>query len=168
MDYLKDDCLWAVDTSTYSTYDYLHDGETIEQLLERANKSKEQTINRYYDIICDFSGEPDSLNYFKSCLEKTLNIRYEIMTWTTFKEREREHLLSDTLTEITEERYWEMLNILPPILDVTINGVEMFCMSEMYTGTYTTQYAKYNGKYYSKMVDITDKSTWIYNYWEEK
>ena len=39
----------------------------------------------------------------------------------------------------------------------------MFCTSEMLTGTYTTQYAAYNGKYYSKIVDVTDESTWIYN-----
>ena len=163
MNYLHDDCLWAVDTSTYNTYDFLHDGETIEQLLERANISKQNTIERYMDIICDFSGEQDTLTYFKSCLEKTQKIKYEIMTWKEFKEREREYLLDNTLKEITEEKYYEMLNVLPPIYDVVIDGVEMFCMCEMHTGTYTTQYAKYNGKYYSKMVDVTDRTTWIHN-----
>lgn len=163
MDYLKDDCLWCVDTSTFSTYDYLHYGETVEQLLERANNSKQKTIERYMDIICDFSGEPDSLSYFKSCLEKTKKIKYEIMTWKEFKKRERTYLINDTLKEITEEKYYEMLNVLPPICYVTIDGVEMFCMCEMYTGNYTTQNAKYNGKYYSKMVDVTDKTTWIHN-----
>ena len=48
----------------------------------------------------------------------------------------------------------------------TVEGVEMFCMSEMWTGTYTTQYAHDHrtGKYYSKMVDVTDRDTWINTY----
>ena len=47
---------------------------------------------------------------------------------------------------------------------IGVNGVEMFCMSEMYSDTYTTQYAydHRTGKYYCKMVDSEDTSTWIH------
>ncbi|MCI8404288.1 MAG: hypothetical protein HFG29_10780 [Eubacterium sp.] len=42
--------------------------------------------------------------------------------------------------------------------------LEVLSMPEMYSGTYTKQYAYDNqsGKYYSKMVDSEDKSTWIH------
>ncbi|MGL5436016.1 MAG: hypothetical protein ACRDBO_11535, partial [Lachnospiraceae bacterium] len=68
------------------------------------------------------------------------------------------------LKETTEEQFEEALNVLPPLKWCTIDGIEMFCMSEMYTATYTNQYARYEGKYYKKMVDVTDKSTWLNNY----
>jgi hypothetical protein len=39
----------------------------------------------------------------------------------------------------------------------------MFCMREFLTGVYTSQYAyhKASGKYYTCIVDATDRSTWI-------
>ena len=47
---------------------------------------------------------------------------------------------------------------------VTINNVNEFCMSEMLSGVYTNQYARYNGKYYTKIVDAYDKTTWLHNF----
>lgn len=71
-------------------------------------------------------------------------------------------MLSGGVKETTEEIFSEMLNVLPPLYWCTIDGVEMFCMSEMYTGTFTNQYARVGEKYYTAMVDITDQSTWIH------
>jgi len=50
--------------------------------------------------------------------------------------------------KITEEKFMEMLEILPPLKWNTTNGVEMFAMSEFDEGTYTGHYAHYKGKYY--------------------
>ena len=85
------------------------------------------------------------------------------MTWDDFQAGQKRHLLNGELKEITKKEWEEMLNVLPPLMWCTIDGVNMFCMSEMYTGTFTTQYARYNEKYYCKMVDSADKSTWIHN-----
>lgn len=40
---------------------------------------------------------------------------------------------------------------------------EEFCSREMYSGTYTTQYAfqLVTGRYFAKMVDCADSSTWL-------
>lgn len=83
-----------------------------------------------------------------------------------FQAMEKSKLISGEPEEIAADKFNEMLDVLPPLRWCTIDGVEMFCMSEMYTGTYTNQYAhdKSSGKYYTKMVDACDKSTWINNY----
>ena len=81
-----------------------------------------------------------------------------------FQKIERERILSGKLNRVTEQEYEDALNVLPPLYWCTVNGVEMFCMSEMYSDTYTTQYAydHRTGKYYCKMVDSEDTSTWIH------
>ena len=149
----------AVNIKTYSIFDFLHDGETEEQLLQRANNSKERNIKSWME---NYKNYPDN-EKFKNYLKEEQETEYKIMTWEEFKEGQKKYLLSDPLEEITEEMWEEIFNILPPLKWCTILGVEMFCMSEMWTGTYTKQYGRCNGKYYCKMVDIADQSTWIHN-----
>lgn len=89
----------------------------------------------------------------------------QVMLYDDFLEIQRAVLLDGEPEEITESEFEEMLDVLPPLYWGTINGIEMFCMREMYTGTYTFQYAynKMNDKYYRKMVDAADRSTWLHN-----
>lgn len=59
--------------------------------------------------------------------------------------------------ECSEEYYYEMLEVLPP-LNWSENS---FFMSEFDTGTITSQFVKHNGKYYCGSVDYCDKTTWF-------
>ena len=149
----------AVDVKHCTTYDFLYDGETIDQLLQRANVSKARDIASWTRNVENYPDVADFKNYLKSAQEK----EYKVMTWDEFKEFQKSFLLDDELTEITAEIFEDMLGVLPPLYWTEHNGVEMFCMSEMYTGTYTNQYAhdKHTDKYYTKMVDSADRSTWI-------
>lgn len=87
--------------------------------------------------------------------------KYEIIDFPEYSKRERVKWVTGIITKITEKQFWEMLEILPPIEWYDNGLLETFCMSEMMAGNYTEQYANYNGKYYCKMVDVTDKTTWI-------
>ena len=71
--------------------------------------------------------------------------------------------LDQPATEITEERYWYALEVLPPMRfrHDRETGIESFCMSEFTTGTITTQYASANGRYICKNVDMTRPETFI-------
>ena len=51
--------------------------------------------------------------------------------------------------EITEERYEEMLNVLPPEKWQTVNGVSIFRMSEYYTSNITSHFAKFSDRYFA-------------------
>ena len=51
--------------------------------------------------------------------------------------------------EISEEKYMEMLECLPPEKWQTVDGVNIFRMSEYTTGIITGHYASYEGKYYT-------------------
>ena len=154
----------AVNIKTYMIYDFLQNEETTDQLLQRANESRERDIASW-TRNCENYPDVDS---FKDYLKAAKEVEYQVMTWDEFQEGQKRHLLSDPLKEITEEEWEDMLNVLPPLKWCTIAGVEMFCMSEMYTGTYTTQYARCGDNYYCKMVDSADKSTWIHNFLLER
>lgn len=149
----------AVDIKHCSTYDFLYDGETEEQLLQRANTSKTKNIASWTRNVERYPDNEEFKNYLKSAQET----EYKVMTWEEFERFQRNFLLDGELTEITSEIFENMLDVLPPLYWTTHNSIEMFCMSEMYTGTYTNQYAhdKRTDKYYTKLVDSTDKSTWI-------
>lgn len=149
----------AVDVKSCLTYDFLWDGETKEQLLQRANDSKTRDIASWTRNVEQYPDVEDFRNYLKSAQEK----EYKVMTWKEFKQFQKSFLFDDELTEITAEVFEDILGVLSPLYWTEYNDIEMFCISEMYTGTYTNQYAhdKRTNKYYTKMVDSADKSTWI-------
>ena len=60
------------------------------------------------------------------------------------------------LKEITAQHYDDMYNVLPPI--DTWNG---FFMSSFMIGDWTTQYCEYGGRYFKRIVNYRDESTWI-------
>lgn len=134
--------------------------ETAAQELENAERLAAEYIARMEDLNQRY---PDH-HVFRSMLDNARNARYSLMTFDEFLALEREKLLGGAPEEIDEETFENQLDVLPPLNWCTIDGVEMFCMSEMYTGSYTAQYAhdRKTGKYWSKMVDALDPETWIH------
>lgn len=135
------------------------DADNALEAVEQAQKSAAESIATYESHIINY---PSMADYWRSCKKQYENARYEVMTFDDFLIRQKKIMTSGPVSEITAERFDEMLNVLPPLHWCTIDGVEMFCMMEMYTGTYTNQYARIGEKYYTAMVDITDRSTWIH------
>lgn len=161
---ITENTLCVVEVTTMHVYTVLNDDANKEEELEKAN----QYYIDDFEKLKRFAKEYPESEYWQDRYnsEKAKPKKYcKIMTFAEFQKAEREYLLSKELKEITEEVYHDMLNVLPPIKWTTRQGIEMFCMMEMYTGTYTSQYAhdKVNNKYYSKLVDCTDESTWIHN-----
>ena len=150
----------AVDINGMNTYDFQRDGETEADLLRRANEYRQNDIDTWTRHSKNY---PDN-DTFKGYLEQAKNKEYRVMAWEEYQKGERDYYINKPMMEVTEDRYSEMLNVLPPRYWMTINGVEMFCMSEMLTGSYTSQYARIGGRYYTKIVDMLDRSTWINNY----
>ena len=143
----------------YSSIWTICDADNAMQELERAKKETKKSI-----LLCEnnLKNYPNQTDYWKNRIAEYKNAQYEIMTFEEYLLRQKQAMTSRAVAETTEEIFSENLNVLPPLYWCTIDGVEMFCMSEMYTGTYTNQYARINGKYYTAMVDITDRSTWIH------
>lgn len=154
--------LCIVDINNLWIYDFADNQSDAEIKLQKAIDSNKKDIATW-ESHCKTYPDVDS---FKTYLKQAQNKKYEIMTFEEFLQRERNYYINQPLTEITAEKYEEMLNILPPLKWCTINNIEMFCMSEFLTGSYTSQYLhdKKTGKYYHKIVDITDKATWGYNF----
>jgi len=147
--------------ATVKTYDFCIVGETEQEAINRAveyyNKELEQAKSHSINYPSEYwDGRVKEVT-------KIVNNGYSIMSWAEYKQAQKAYLLSGELKEVTAEQFDDALNVLPPTHWVTHNNVEMFCMREMYTGTFTSQYAhdKVTDKYYTKMVDVTDRSTWI-------
>ena len=155
----------AVDISTLTVYDFLGDGESEQELLQRAYKSNTEYIAHYEAIIAE-KPESNSDGFFTKQLENAKKREYKVITWNEYEALKRKRYIDNgEIKEVTEEQFNDALDVLPPLKWCTIDGIEMFCISEMTDGTYTSQYAhdKHNGKYYCATVDVMDKSTWINN-----
>jgi hypothetical protein len=86
----------------------------------------------------------------------------KVMAFDEYYALKRAKLLADPLVEITEEQWMYALEVLPPEQWHTDpQGVNKFLMCEHYTGTFTTQYARWKKRYFSRMVDAADRTTWI-------
>lgn len=147
-----------------SIYDYVREGESSEKALENA-------ILTLYQYAIDMEENafkyPANAEYWKA---RAAEYRKEsesakVTTYEEFQKIQRNFFILEKPVEVSEEDYYEHLDVLPPIHYTSRNGFSMFCMSEMTTGKYTTQYAKdeKTGKYYCLTVDVTDPETWIYN-----
>lgn len=158
---MKNDELVVVDVNGgYESVYTFCDADGALEAIERAQKSAAESVARYESHIKNY---PDQADYWRNRKAEYENAKYEVMTFDEFLNRQKVAMTSGEVTETTAEQFNEMLNILPPMKWCTIAGVEMFCLCEMYTGTYTNQYARIGDKYYTAMVDVTDTSTWIHN-----
>lgn len=142
-----------------SVWNFCDANNALEE-LKQAQKSAADNVATYESYIKNY---PDRADYWKRCKAEYENAKYEIMTFDEFLKRQKIAMTGGEVVETTEAQFDEMLNILPPLKWCNIDGVEMFCMREMYTGTYTNQYARIGDRYYTAMVDVTDKETWIHN-----
>lgn len=134
--------------------------ENAEETIKRAEESAQEHIDTYKSHLVNF---PNMADHWRSQLAHYEKAKYEVMAFDEFLSRQKKAMVSGDVTKTTEEEYNDCLNCLPPLKWCHRDGYELFCMSEMYTGTYTTQFAKKDGKYYTAMVDVTDESTWINN-----
>lgn len=57
--------------------------------------------------------------------------------------------------QVTKERFWNMLEVLPPCGWNTTEGVEMFFVSEAHTGNLHSHFASISNKYYEAIRDRT-------------
>lgn len=128
--------------------------EEAPAMIEKAQKEAAESARRFAEI----GGE-----YFTKCAESERRAKYELMTFDEFLSRQRAAIMDEPVEETTAEKYEDALCVLPPLHYVTINGVTMFCMGEMLTGTYARQYAKIGNRFYTAIVDTKDKSTWLHS-----
>lgn len=90
---------------------------------------------------------------------------YEPMTWDEYRKAQRDCYLGDVPVQITREKFNYALEVLPPDAFEHKGNIISFLMCEHYSGPYTSQYvAKGHGHattYWTKMVDASDRSTWM-------
>jgi len=151
----------VVNITKMQVFSYFKDGENETEHLNQAVDSNKKDIATWEGHLQKYPGN----EYFEGYLQAAKEAEYRVMTEEEFRRKERAFYINSPLKTISEERYNEMLNILPPLHWTNIRGVEMFCISEMLTGSYTDQFAKVgDDKFYAKTVDVKDKSTWIHNF----
>ena len=147
-----------VNTNKMSVYTFCNEDNEQEK-LNKAIESNNKDMETWSTNCIKYPDWEDSKKY----LQEAQKASYKIMTYEEYLKLEKEYYLSLPLEEITEEKFTDMLEVLPPLKWVTINGTNEFLMREFWTGSYTQQYARKNERFYSKMVDANDQNTWIHN-----
>jgi hypothetical protein len=62
-------------------------------------------------------------------------------------------------TEVAEEKFWYMLEVLPPEAWKHFDGGEIFRMSEYDAGSYTGHYARVGSRYYHATRSVVESTT---------
>lgn len=108
--------------------------------------------NGAVSVLC--SEESDYWEQYKNS-----DCELKLVTFEEYSALEREFYCKPAEV-ISEEEWYKMLEVLPPEQWHTdSDGVNKFNMSERTSGSITAQYARYNGVYLCKNVDLCDKST---------
>ena len=100
-----------------------------------------QTI--LYDGVCPYTNKT---------ADEYIAEGYTVMTDDEYNKfyQEYERSLCNDWSEVTEEKYWDALEVLPP--KKWYDGG--FYMGECYMGTLYSFYQKWNGKYYTSLQSI--------------
>ena len=80
----------------------------------------------------------------------------EIESDEEYKKLERQTYIKAP-KEISKDLYFEMLGCLPPCHK---EGVKGFYMSERISGSYTHNFYQDGNKYFVKIINLKDKTTW--------
>jgi len=113
-------CIAGVGEKLKSPYS----GETFDALIAELNDKREEG-SPVFQIM--------PLEEAMSLMEEAYNAKY-CSDWK----------------EITEEEWYENLEVLPPEKWETVRGVNIFRMCEYLTGNITAHFAKLNGKFFSR------------------
>lgn len=148
--------------SDIDIFDFLRDGETEYQALERARFSIREWIK---DLEANIISCPEMTEHWNERIAvytrelETLRIE----SYTDYCARKRKMLLDPSATETTAEHFEEMLDVLPPCAHTNNERYEMFFIEEAFSGSYHSFYLhdKTTGKYWTKLGDTLDRSTWL-------
>lgn len=149
-----------VDTSTWDIL--VPDGEfkdnEIEAAVKKANKNLRSRLR-----IREQSYEHMPTYFNKAVLLAMYNASLEVMSIDDYTKRKRRFYLGDELVEVDSIDWDSLYNSLKEAKLSERNSVKMLTEIPL-DDSYAKQYAVCNHRYYSKMVDLNDETTWIYNF----
>lgn len=130
---------------------YGHGNDTSACIAELTKELDDWRL-RYYQAK-DEEGKKFAAGYIEQYKKQIASVR--VIKKDDYK-KELEAVIIQDAEEITEGDYWDMLECLPPLK----MGQDYFIMSEFFTGSYTRQFYKKDGKFYHKMIDYKRPETW--------
>lgn len=134
---------------------YSYDEKTT---IEDCKNYLQENINDWERNLAN--RKDDNEDYIKMCGKYISKYKKELETVRVIKSedyrKEADKVILTEPIEITEDVYYEMLEILPPLC-YTGNG---FLMSEFQTESYTDQFFRRGDKFYMAVVDYKRKETW--------
>ena len=125
------------------------------------------SVWQFYPSLEAAAANQDEANAYNVRLEAHGGTKrhYKPMTYADYKAKEREFYLSDPAEQITESKFFEMLNVLPPKKWINHGDFESFLMIEHENGPFTQQFVRCGrgaaAAYWTKLVDCFDRSTWM-------
>ena len=153
--------LVIADLNTLNVFTFVDADSNGQEELFQAQEYLENQAKSLKALIADCQ-QPDFRKQWVESLQTIQKTEYRIVPIEDFYAAERKKMLSDPLKRITEKQYWDALDVLPPLHhERLVDGSERFCMREFYTNTYTIQYFHSREGWFCRMVDYSDRKTWI-------
>lgn len=130
-------------------------GDDTSECVNELTKELDMWRNRYFTASAksDEEGKKFAGGYIEKKKKEIESVR--VIKKDDYK-KELDAVILQEAEEITEDDYREMLEVLPPLE----MGKNYFIMCEFFTGSYTSQFYKKDGKHYHKMIDYKRKETW--------
>lgn len=140
----EDKVIASIEDGYLSIYTFVKEGQNVEELIYKAENQ--------------FTNMPQ------------YNKKYVCISYQEYLQKEKDYYMQ-SCKAVTEEQYWEALEVLPPIYikqDYTIPGycvLNAFMVSEPLTSIYYSGYIKYRNrageiKYATKIIARGDRSTY--------
>ena len=141
----NDKVIASIERSPFSIYTFVKEGDNIEELIQKAQTQ--------------FTNFPE------------WNRKYVCIDYDEYWNLQKQHFMKDSCKAVTEDKYWEMLEVLPPIYigrDYQVDGYSIlnaFMVSEPLTMYYFDGYIKYRNKkgeikYATKVLWRGDRTTY--------
>ena len=161
MEKMEHNELVIADLNTLNVFTFVDKKSDGQAELQQAQEYLANQAKSLESLIADCQRQ-EFRKQWEDSLRAIRKTKYRIVPIEDFYAAERKKMLADPLKRITEEQYWDALEVLPPLRYERLDGgCERFCMREFYTNTYTTQYFHSKEGWFCRMVDFADQATWI-------
>jgi len=135
--------------------------------VDKAIEEAKRFYQEHLDLVkSNLENYPKDEKFWKERINEYSGILkggFEAVTFEEYRRREKAKWVSGKVTEIIEKRYYDALNCLPPLNYTHDEYSSWFFICEMLTMSFTNQYYydKKRDKYYTAVVDLYDRNTWI-------
>ena len=135
--------------------------------VDKAIEEAKRFYQEHLDLVkSNLENYPKDEKFWKERINEYSGILkggFEAVTFEEYRRREISKWVTGKVSKISQKEYESALGELPPLNYTRIDDASWFFICEMLTLSVTNQYYhdRTNDRYYTALVDLYDRNTWI-------